>query len=185
MIDVFTKYARVKRLTEKERKPVLNVFIKVVNKSNRKPNKLWADQRKEFYNRFLQKWLDDKDLLMYSSYNKGKSIDAERFIKKLKAKIYKITTANYHKSYLSYLNKLADQNHNAYHQTIGKNTTDADYPDLIEELESRYKAPKFKYKNIFSKGFTKNWSREIFLIDSVLKTNPWTYKVKTLDGGKQ
>ena len=84
MIDVFTKYARVKRLTEKECKPVLNVFIKVVNESNRKPNKLWADQRKEFYNRFLQKWLDDKDLLMYSSYNKGKSIDAQKVYKKIK-----------------------------------------------------------------------------------------------------
>ena len=55
------------------------------------------------------------------------------------------------------------------------------------------KAPKFKvsdkvritqYKNIFSKGYTKNWSREIFLIDSVLKTNPWTYKIKDLNGEK-
>ena len=55
------------------------------------------------------------------------------------------------------------------------------------------KAPRFKvsdkvritqYKNIFSKGYTKNWSREIFLIDSVLKTNPWTYKIKDLNGEK-
>ena len=41
------------------------------------------------------------------------------------------------------------------------------------------------YKNIFSKGYTENWSREIFIIDSVLKTNPWNYKVKTdLNGEK-
>ena len=39
----------------------------------------------------------------------------------------------------------------------------------------------YKYKNIFSKGYTKNWSREIFIIDSVLKTNPWTYKIKDLN----
>ena len=31
-----------------------------------------------------------------------------------------------------------------------------------------------KYKNIFSKGYSENWSREIFNIDSVLKANPWT-----------
>ena len=52
------------------------------------------------------------------------------------------------------------------------------------------KAPKFevndrvrttKYKNTFSKGYTKNWPREIFIIDSVLKTNPWTYKIKDLN----
>ena len=41
-----------------------------------------------------------------------------------------------------------------------------------------------KYKNIFSKGYTKNWSREIFIINSVLKTNPWTYKIKELNGEK-
>ena len=41
-----------------------------------------------------------------------------------------------------------------------------------------------KYKNIVSKGYTENWSREIFIIDSVLKTNPWTYKIKDLNGEK-
>ena len=41
-----------------------------------------------------------------------------------------------------------------------------------------------KYKNIFSKGYTENWSREIFIINSVLKTNPWTYKIKDLNGEK-
>ena len=55
------------------------------------------------------------------------------------------------------------------------------------------KTPKFKvndrvwitkHKNIFSKGYTENWSREIFIIDSVLKTNPWTYKLKDLNGEK-
>ena len=41
-----------------------------------------------------------------------------------------------------------------------------------------------KHKNIFSKGYTKNWSREIFIIDSVLKNNLWTYKIKDLNGEK-
>ena len=38
-----------------------------------------------------------------------------------------------------------------------------------------------KYKNIFSKGYAENWLREIFLIDSVLKTNPWIKKTKDLN----
>ena len=37
-------------------------------------------------------------------------------------------------------------------------------------------------KNIFSKGYTENWSREIFVIDYVLKTNHWIYKIKDLNG---
>ena len=41
-----------------------------------------------------------------------------------------------------------------------------------------------KYKNIFSKDYTENCSREIFSIDSVLKTYPWTYKIENLNGEK-
>ena len=40
VIDVFTKYAWVKPLKHKKRKTVLNAFIEILNKSNRKPNKL-------------------------------------------------------------------------------------------------------------------------------------------------
>ena len=42
-----------------------------------------------------------------------------------------------------------------------------------------------KYKNIFSKSYTKDWSREIFIIDSVLKTNPWTYNIKNFNWRKK
>ena len=64
---------------------------------------------------------------------------------------------------------------------------------MIEKIETNPKPPKFKvndrvritkYKNIFSKGYTKTWSREIFVIDSVLKSSPWTYKIKDISGEK-
>ena len=102
-------------------------------------------------------------------------------------------TANDSKSYLPYLNKLVDQYNNTYHHFINKKPINADYSVLTENIESNTKAPKFKvkdrvritkYKNIFSKGCTENWSREIFIIYSVLKTNPWTYKIKDLNGEK-
>ena len=57
---------------------------------------------------------------------------------------------------------------------------------MTEKIGTNSKAPKFevndrvriiKYKNTFSKGYTENWSREIFIINSVLKINPWTYKI--------
>ena len=69
----------------------------------------------------------------------------------------------------------------------------ANYSIFTEQIETSPKAPKFKvndrvritkYKNIFSKSYTENWSREIFIINSVLKTNPWTYKLKDLNGEK-
>ena len=82
---------------------------------------------------------------------------------------------------------------NTYHHSIKRKPINADYSSLTENIESNSKALKFKvndrvrvtkYTNIFSKGYTENWSREIFIIDSVLKTNPWAYKIKDLNGEK-
>ena len=50
-MDIFTKYAWVKLLKDKI---FLNAFIEIVNESNRKPNKLWVDQGREFYNKLTQ-----------------------------------------------------------------------------------------------------------------------------------
>ena len=44
--------------------------------------------------RILQEWLDNKNISKYSTHNLGKSVIAERFIKTLKAKIYKNMTDN-------------------------------------------------------------------------------------------
>ena len=66
-----------------------NAFIKIFNESNCKSNKLWVDQGKEFYNKRKQEWLDNNDILMYSTHNETKSVIAKRFIKTLKAKVYK------------------------------------------------------------------------------------------------
>ena len=41
-----------------------------------------------------------------------------------------------------------------------------------------------KYKNIFRKGYTQYWSREICFTDSVLKINPWSINIKDLNGEK-
>ena len=89
LIDAFTKNVWVKRLKDKKAKTVLNGFVEIVNKSKRKPNILWVDQEREFYNNLMQKSLDDNDILMYSTHNKGMSIVAERFIKSLKGTIFR------------------------------------------------------------------------------------------------
>ena len=79
MIDVFTIYTWANPLKDKKAKTVLNGFIGIVNKSKRKPNKLWVDQGREFYNSLIQKWLEDNNVLMYSTQNERKSVVAESF----------------------------------------------------------------------------------------------------------
>ena len=99
-------------------------------------------------------------------------------------------TANDRKSSLPYLNKLVDQHNNIYQNSINKNPINADYSALTEKSETSFKVPKFKvndrvrstnHKNIFSKGYTENWSREIFISDSVSKTNPWIYEINDIN----
>ena len=89
VIDVFTIYALVKPLKDMKGKTVLNPFIKIVNESNDKSNKLWDDQGRKFCNKPMQEWLDNNDILMYCTYNYDKSVFAERIIKTLKARINK------------------------------------------------------------------------------------------------
>ena len=81
-------------------------------------------------------------------------------------------TANDRKSFLPYLNKLVDQWNNTYHHSINKKPINADYSALTENIETNHNSPKFKvndraritkYKNIFSKSYTDNWSRKYLL----------------------
>ena len=86
----FTKYAWVKPLNNKKAKPVLLVFVEIVNESKRNPNKLQLGQGKQFYNGLTQKCLDDNDILMYSTqYIESKSIIANKFKRTLKAMTFK------------------------------------------------------------------------------------------------
>ena len=108
----------------------VNAFIEIVNESNHKPNKLCVDQGRIFYNKLMPEWLDNNDILKYSTHNEGKSEITERFIKTLKAKIYKKMTGNDSKLYLPYLNKLVDQYNNTFLHSITKNHINADYSAL-------------------------------------------------------
>ena len=93
----------------------------------------------------MQNWLDENDILMYTTHNEGTSVFAERFVITLKGKIYKRMKANDSNSYLSYLNKLVDQYNNTYQRYIDKNPIGADNPNLAKEIESIHKAPRFKF----------------------------------------
>ena len=72
-----------KSLKDKKGKKGFNTFIEIVNESNREPNNLWVDQRRELYNKLRQEWLDNNNILMYSTHNQEKSVTVEWFIKTL------------------------------------------------------------------------------------------------------
>ena len=51
--------------------------------------KLWVDQGIKLYSKRMPEWLDSNNILRYSKYNEGKSVIAEKYIKTLKAKLFR------------------------------------------------------------------------------------------------
>ena len=190
-IDLFSKYAFVIPLKDKKRISIVNIFNKIIKQSNRKPNKIWVDQRGEFYNNVFEKWLSDNDIIMYSTYNEGKSVLAERFIRTLKNKLYKHMTAIGKNVYYDVLDNVVNKYNNTKHSTIKMKPIDVVdnnkrvYIDEHNEKDSRFEVGDrvriSKFKNIFAKGYTPNWSSEIFIVDKVNDTVPYMYNLKGLD----
>ena len=187
VIDIFRKYAWVIPLKDKKGVSIVTAFQSILKQSNRKPNKIWVDKGSEFYNASFKKWLQDNDIVMYSTDNEGKSAVAERFITTLKSKIYKYMTSISKSVYINKLDHIVDEYNNTYHTTIKMKPVDVkDNTYINTDKETNDKDPKFKvgdrvkiskYKNIFAKGYTPNWSEEVFVIKKVKNTVPWTYVV--------
>ena len=91
-IDLFSKYAWAIRVTDKKGTSIVNAFQKLISK-RKKPNKIWVVQGSEFYNNSFKDFLKINNIEMYSTYNEGKSVVAERFIRTLKNEIFKHMTA--------------------------------------------------------------------------------------------
>ena len=94
--------------------------------------------------------------------------------------------------YIDKLDDIVGEYNNAYHRTIKMKPVDVKdntYVDSKKEVND--KDPKFKvgdhvriskYKNIFAKGYTPNWSEEVFVVSKIKNTVPWTYVINDLNG---
>ena len=189
-IDLYSKYAFFIPLKDKKGISIVNAFNKIIKQSNRKPNKIWVDQGGEFYNNVFEKWLSDNDINMYSMYNEGKSVVAERFIRTLKKKLYKRMTANGKNVYYDVLDDVVNKYNNTKHSTIKMKPIDVKNNKRVYIDEHNEKDGKFKvgdririsrYKNIFAKGYAPNWSSEIFIVNKINDTVPYTYNRKDLN----
>ena len=174
VIDVYSKYAWVIRLKDNKCVSIVNSFQKILKESARKAHKIWVDKGSEFYNSHFKKWLKDNRIEMYSIHNEGKSVVAERFIRTIKNKIYKHMISISKNVYIDKVDDTVHKYNNTKHRTIKMKLTDVKdntYIDFDKEVNDN--DPKFKvddhvgiskYKNIFAKGYTPNWSEEILVI---------------------
>ena len=168
VVDIFSKYAWVVPLKGKKGVSFANAFQKILDDSKRKPNKLLVDKGSEFYNRSMKSWLQENDIVMYSTHNEGKSVVAERFIRTLKNKSYKYMTSVSKNAYIDKLDGIVNEYNNTYHRTIKMKPIDVKgntYINIDNKVYGKFKVDDHviisKYKTI-AKGYTPNWSEEIF-----------------------
>ena len=122
---------------------------------------------------------------MYSTYNEGKSVVTEKFIRTLKNQGFKHMTAISKNIYSDVLDDIVNKYNNIVYRTIKTRPTDvtsdfyAEYNEYFNEKDPKFKVGNHveisKYKNIFAKGYTQNWSEEVF--SKTKNTFPWTYVI--------
>ena len=202
VIDVFSKYGWIVALKDKKTESVSLAFDHIFEKSKRKPEKLWTDKGSEFISKHFKDFLKKNNIKLYHTENEEKSSIVERWNKTMKNKMWKMFSAN-NTVYWDKLDKLVDDCNNTVHSSIEMTPTEASkkenekqvfanlYGDLIY---LKTKKPKFsigdkvrisKYKRrVFDKGYTPNWTEELFVVDKIMSTKRFTYYLVDLLGEK-
>jgi hypothetical protein len=196
IIDCFSKYAWSIPLKTKDSKVVLDAFKKVCSESGRKPLKIWCDQGSEFVNKYFKKWMHENNITMYHTYSNGKAVIVERFNRTMKTWMWTLFTENDDHKWIDLLKDLIKRYNNTFHHTIKMTPTQASkdknynkvYENTFQNFPPENKSkPKFNVgdyvrislvKNKFEKGYTHNWSKEIFEIVEVKNTVPYTYRIQ-------
>ena len=202
VIDVFSKYGWIRGLKDKKTETVSKAFDDIF-KSKRKPQMLWTDKGSEFISKHFKDFLKRKGIKLYHTENEEKSSVVERWNKTMKNRMWKMFTVNNNTIYWDKIDKLVDDYNNSRHSSIKMTPVEASkkkneskvWSNLYGEsiylkpgkskfaIGDRVRIPKYKRK-VFDKGYTPNWTEEIFVIDKVLPTKPVTYSIVDLMGEK-
>lgn len=202
IIDCFSKYAWVFPTKNKSGKEVYNK-IKALLLVER-PLKLQTDRGFEFYNKTFKAMTTALNINHYSTGSHLKASIVERFNRTLKTRLERVFTFQGNQRYIDILPKVVEAYNNSVHRSIGMapvEVTAANSKQVLlklypkhdkkdgklysKNLDKQYK-PRYKVgdavritkeKGTFEKGFTQNWSKEIFRINRVLATDPITYKI--------
>ena len=197
IIDVFSKYGWAEPLKNKTGAEIVRAFTDIWKSGQLPPKYLWTDKGKEFDNKLFRKLLEEKKVHMYWTENEEKSSVVERWNRTIKSKMWKYFTKNRTGVYIDVLPDIIKKYNNTYHRSIKCTPTDArkpsNYQDVFNALYNYNNTsplkppPKFKigdqvriskYKKTFEKGYTANWTEEVFTIQKVQTTIPYTYKLK-------
>lgn len=197
VIDCFSKYAWAEPLKSKNKIEVTRAFGQILGRSRETPVNLQTDKGTEFYNNNFQTLMKKHNINHYSSFSTKKASIVERLIRTVKNKLYKYFSLNGNYKWIGLpLEDILKRYNNTKHRTIQFKPIDvnkSNEPAIKENIKKIYNhdfvqwKPKFKvgdcvriskYKHNFEKGYTPNWSTELFNIKKINKTLPVTYQIE-------
>lgn len=201
VIDNFSKFAWAFPIKAKTGLEVTKAMERIL-KSGSVPKNLHTDMGKEFFNSHFKKLTDLYKINHYTTYSTKKAAIVERFNRTLKNKMWKMFSFEGSYKWINSLQKLVDEYNNTVHRTIKMKPIDVDaacegrllrtvYANEIVKGRRRPRRPKFKvgshvriskYKSVFDKGYTPNWTTEIFKVRKVQYTDPYTYLLEDEKG---
>jgi Integrase core domain/Chromo (CHRromatin Organisation MOdifier) domain len=204
VMDCFSKtcYATpVKQKTASNMKIALNDAIQNLN-NGISPKHLQTDDGKEFFNKSVKSLLLKYKVIHYSTKSITKAAMVERLIRTLKSSIWRYFSLRGNHKWLDILPDVVSKYNNTIHSVIKMRPNDVTKHNekklldvynrmAIRHLHSKKSNMKFKkgdnvriskYKTVFEKGYTPNWTTEIFTILSAHRTTPPTYKLKDFEG---
>ena len=192
IIDNHSKYAWAIPLKDKSGKSTTTAFKSLIEKAKRKPDKIWSDRGKDFYNKTFLDFLKEQNIHIYSTHSDLTAVFVERFNRTLLDLIKEPMYIEGKACWLNHLDTTMEKYNNRVHgttkmtpfemvtnnQLISNNTEGA--------LRNNFKneRPKFQVGdyvrvpdklNLYSKGYTTSWNIELFKIHKINPTNPVRY----------
>ena len=198
VIDVFSRQLFAYPLKNKLGSTVTKAFTKLF-RAKHVPIYLQTDQGTEFFNNHMKKLLKKYKVTLFSVKSQFKASMAERVIRTIKARMWRYFTYKGNYKWLPALQELVSSYNDTIHSSIKTTPNEASQPehwqrvwDLQEQKVKPSNKTKFqvddyvrvsRWKGIFEKGFTSNFSEEIFQIASVdSRSFPVMYVLKDYDG---
>uniref|UniRef100_A0A6V7L737 Integrase catalytic domain-containing protein n=1 Tax=Bracon brevicornis TaxID=1563983 RepID=A0A6V7L737_9HYME len=193
VIDIFSKYAWARPIKSKSGLDTTSAMEDIL-KEGRIPKNLHVDRGKEFYNKEFKKLMQNHKIHMYSTLSNMKASICERFNRTLTEKMWRRFSLRGNYAWTDILPDSLSEYNNTQHRTIRMKPVDvikATEKDLRRRVYSKFKINrtkriKFKigdkiriskFKHIFEKGYTPNWTTEVFGISTVRNTDPVTYEL--------
>ena len=187
IIDNHTKDAWAIPLKDKSGNSTTTALKSLIEKAKRKPEKIWSDRGKEFYYKTFLDFLKEQNFHIYSTNSDLKAVFVERFNRTLLDLIKKPMYIEGKACWLNHLDAAMEKYNNRVHGTTKMTpfemVTNTNKINNIK-INKNEKRPKFQVgdyvrvpdkRNIYSKGYTTNWNRELFKIHKINPTNPVTY----------